>query len=122
MDNTEYTSAVEFRDELRERAYLTDPAENTVLKYAELAHLSIDKDRLAGVSDDWLSSEQLAALQQLQGQSFSYKWQVDEALANASAAWNLREDNTINKSHNKEIEQRLDLFTGLLKTSNYDVP
>ena len=107
MDGKQYPSAIEFRKELRDRTYLTRSQEDTVLKYAEVVGVTFDEKRLMSLSDDWLSREQVAAVFRLNGQSFSYKWRVAEALAAQSAEWVFKKSDLVNKSYNKLLKQKL---------------
>ena len=107
MDGKQFPSAVEFRKELRDRTYLTRSQETATLKYAEVASVSFDEMRLNTLDEDWLSKAQVAAVFQLKGQDFHYKWRVAEALAAQSPEWQFRKNDLINKSYNKLLKQKL---------------
>jgi len=109
MDNKDYTTAIEFRNQLRGETYLTGSQEKTVLQYAELTHIRFDEEGLAKLPDDgWLSDEQVQALYGLKGKRYQYEWRVAEVLASASPEWGFKPTTMVNKSYNKLISQKLD--------------
>ena len=78
------------------------------MAHAELAPVAFDAQRMAALTGDRLSAEQLAALRALTGRRFEHKWRVAAALAEHSEQWRLLPDDVINKAHNNTIRQRLD--------------
>ncbi|MBE2259608.1 MAG: inorganic phosphate transporter [Rhodobacteraceae bacterium] len=56
-----------------------------------------------------IEPERLAALRTLGGRTFTYRWELVEALAEADPEWKFREKTVLNKPHNKEIQKNLDL-------------
>lgn len=108
MDNSDYTSAIKFRNALRKETYLTGSQEKIVLNYARLTYLSFDEARLNALPNDgWLSPEQIQALHHLKGKSYQHGWRVAGALADESPEWKLKDTSMVNKSYNKQIKQKL---------------
>ncbi|MBL0352885.1 MAG: inorganic phosphate transporter [Candidatus Dechloromonas phosphoritropha] len=56
-----------------------------------------------------IDAERLDALRTLSGKTFTYRWQLIEALADASPEWKLKEKTVVNKPYNREIQKDLDL-------------
>ena len=56
-----------------------------------------------------ISVERLDALRMLSGKTFTYRWQLIEALADATPEWKLKEKTVVNKPYNREIQKELDL-------------
>ncbi|MBO3703871.1 MAG: inorganic phosphate transporter, partial [Candidatus Accumulibacter sp.] len=56
-----------------------------------------------------IEAERLDALRTLSGKTFTYRWQLIEALANQTPEWKLKEKTVLNKPYNKEIQKDLDL-------------
>jgi PiT family inorganic phosphate transporter len=55
-----------------------------------------------------VSAQQLQAIRALSGHSFRHRWELAEALAAQSDAWQLLPGKTVNKLHNRNIRQGLD--------------
>ena len=82
----------------------------TISKSAEIYATEIDPISLKKVNRDnrgYLNDAQLEALNSLAGQSFSHKWQLNDALSNASSSWHLKEKTKANKMYNNEVQSRL---------------
>jgi len=56
-----------------------------------------------------LDSEQLDALKKLSGKTFTYRWQLVQALADGTPRWQLKDKTVLNKPYNKEIQKSLDI-------------
>jgi hypothetical protein len=55
-----------------------------------------------------LSSGQIAAIEALDGREFVHGWQLANVLATGSPGWMKKENKTINKLYNKELDKQLD--------------
>ena len=86
---------------------LNQSQEKQLLWFAETGVFRIEASQIKQFSDGWLSSEQLDALRRLTGETFTFKWQLAQALADEHEAWKLLPESKINKLHNKEINHRL---------------
>jgi hypothetical protein len=51
----------------------------------------------------------MEALRTLSGKTFTYRWELVQALADATPEWKLKEKTVLNKPYNKEIQKDLDL-------------
>jgi len=107
LDNRKYPSAVAFRSAVRDLADLTDSEESKVIKYSELTRIFMDPAKVRPLKAEWLTEGQVAALKTLTPRTFNYKWQVADALAEASPEWKPKADTTVNKPHNKAIKNKL---------------
>ena len=56
-----------------------------------------------------IDAKRLDALRTLSGKTFTYRWELIEALADASPEWRLKEKTVVNKPYNREIQKDLDL-------------
>ena len=77
---------------------------------SELYATRVDPEVLATLkhrNKGYLSDEQMAALESIEGQSFSYKWQLEGALAEQTESWHFKEKTKINKLYNQKMAQRL---------------
>jgi len=103
-----FTSGHDFLGAVHGSGAFTGSEGKALLAYAEIGHYVIDPERVAELDREFLSSEQIAAVEALAGRSFTHKWQLAEALAEHSDAWALREDTVLNKQHNKTVRRQLD--------------
>ena len=81
-------TAVAFRNQVREQVQLPLDQESLVMAAAELFPMMIEAEQIPSLDTEYLSVEQIEAIRQLAGQSFQYRWQLADALAAASQAWN----------------------------------
>ena len=86
---------------------LDQSQEKQLLWFAETGVFRIDPVHIKQFADGWLSQGQLEALRSLSGKTFTFKWQLAQALADGHEEWKLLPENKINKLHNKEINERL---------------
>ena len=102
------SSAVAFRNEVRELVSLPEDEENLVVRSAEIFRTHVTPEKLAELDREYLGPERSAAVETLSGHSFDHKWQLQEALETADAAWQARESSPANKDYNKQLEEMLD--------------
>jgi PiT family inorganic phosphate transporter len=81
---------------------------DSLLDYAKLSRSYIDPERLSSLDRDRLSSAQFIAVENLAGQSFVHRWQLARALAAQAPQWARKENKTVNKLYNKELERRIE--------------
>ena len=80
------------------------------LKVVEISlqnSLLITQEKIASMDKKGLSSIQLDALNQLQGQTFNFPWQLGDSLAEISSEWEVRGGGLKNKLHDRKIKQKL---------------
>lgn len=56
-----------------------------------------------------IEAERMDALRTLGGKTFTYRWELVQALADATPEWKFKEKTALNKPYNKEIQKDLDL-------------
>ena len=100
--------AVKFRRAMRDRVQLNQEQEQLTISSAEIYQMRIEPDRFKDLKQNYLNPEQIAAIEQLKGQSFTYKWQLAEALAQQTDAWKKKEETRVNKTYNKKLKEKLD--------------
>jgi PiT family inorganic phosphate transporter len=96
-----------FRDLLAD-ASLNYQAERRVLSAARIVPIELSQSAILSLDSDRLSAPQLQAIKALSGQRFEHRWELAEALASRSDAWQLLPAKTVNKLHNRKIRQGLD--------------
>lgn len=76
----------------------------SALKYSEKGNYlcNIDKKKL---KKKWFSLRQWDALNQLEGKTFSHKWQIVDFLSSSSPEWKYKSKDRVNKLFNKKLEQ-----------------
>ncbi|MFH1811123.1 MAG: inorganic phosphate transporter [Pseudomonadota bacterium] len=103
-----FETAASLRRELAVRLP-EDPRRGEILKYTEVASLTVDIEKLAPLDDgQWFSEEQLRTVFRLHGRTYMHPWQLRDALAERSTEWRLLADTKRNKRFNKELKAKLD--------------
>jgi len=101
---TRFSTAVGFSKTLSEHLKLTRQERDIIIASAELDEMKVTKERITRIDMDWISPEQITALEQLEGRAFQHKWQLDEALAEISPSWRFRENDG---RHNSDMRRKL---------------
>ena len=78
-----------------------------VVEFSLQKSLLITQEKIASMDKKSLSSIQLDALNQLQGQTFNFPWQLGDSLAEISSEWEVRGGGLKNKLHDRKIKQKL---------------
>jgi len=78
-----------------------------VVEFSLQNSLLITQEKIASMDKKGLSSIQLDALNQLQGQNFNFPWQLGDSLAEISSEWEVRGGGLKNKLHDRKIKQKL---------------
>jgi PiT family inorganic phosphate transporter len=78
-----------------------------VVEFSLQKSLLITQEKIASMDKKGLSSIQLDALNQLQGQTFNFPWQLGDSLAEISSEWEVRGGGVKNKLHDRKIKQKL---------------
>ena len=100
----EFDTAVKFNKELSEYMDLTRQERDIIMASAELDEMEVTKEGITGLDMNWITPQQAAGLELLEGRVFEHKWQLDDALADVSPSWRLKADD---EKHNRDIEQKL---------------
>ena len=86
-----------------------------VVEYTLQNSLVINAEKLSSIDEHFLSTQQLEALKQLEGEKYKYSWQLGNALAQKSKEWELRGDGLKNKLKDREIKRKLAYLYRLFK-------
>ena len=78
-----------------------------VVEFSLQKSLLITQEKIASINKKGLSSIQLDALNQLQGQTFNFPWQLGDSLAEISSEWEVRGGGLKNKLYDRKIKQKL---------------
>ncbi len=78
-----------------------------VVEFSLQKSLVITQEKIASMDKKGLSSIQLDALNQLQGHTFNFPWQLGDSLAEISSEWEVRGGGLKNKLHDRKIKQKL---------------
>lgn len=108
LKDTEYRSAKAFLDAFQRNTFFSSQDEKRALHIAELRRMEISAEQMESIDQNWLTPEQFAAVKQLAGFRFDHVWQLRRALSNLSPEWRFKENTTVNKLHNKELERKID--------------
>ena len=97
-----------FRGKVRERIKLPGDQEKLVIAAAEIFELRVDDASVEKLDKKYLSEEQISAVEKLIDQSFTYKWQLHDALATQTESWKKKPATKLNKAYNKKLGAQLD--------------
>ena len=78
-----------------------------VVEFSLQKSLLITQEKIASMDKKGLSSIQLDALNQLQGQTFNFPWQLGDSLAEISSEWEVHGGGLKNKLYDRKIKQKL---------------
>ena len=78
-----------------------------VVEFSLQKSLLITQEKIASMDKKGLSLIQLDALNQLQGQTFNFPWQLGDSLAEISSEWEIRGGGLKNKLYDRKIKQKL---------------
>jgi inorganic phosphate transporter, PiT family len=107
LKGREFQSARAFMRAIDETGYKGPVSGGTLREYAQIIRINIDSEKFSSLDRDWLSPEQISAIERLEGQDFSHRWELAQALAARSPQWSRKDDKTINKIYNKELDRKL---------------
>lgn len=108
LEGREFRSARAFSRAVDETGYEGSMPIDSLLEYAKLDRSYIDLRKVPSLDRNWLSSAQVAAVENLAGQGFAHRWQLARALAAQSSEWAPKERKTVNKLYNKELDRRIE--------------
>jgi len=110
--NAEFHSSISLDAALKQAGNLDEKQRAQIIESSLQEKFQVDSLVLVTKVDAaWLGSERYAAVHQLTGKTFGYKWQFSEALVAIEPAWALKEKTKLNKVYNKSIqEKRIHLF------------
>ena len=86
-----------------------------VVEYTLQNSLIVNAEKLSAIDKRFLSTQQLEALKQLEGNKYKFSWQLGNALAQKSKEWELRGDGLKNKLKDREIKRKLAYLYRLFK-------
>ncbi len=99
-----------FRGAVRERADLPSDQESLVISAAEIYEIQLDAAKIDKLDKEYLGEEKIHAVEKLVDQSYTYKWQLHDALVAQTEAWKKKPATKLNKAHNKKLGTQLDFL------------
>jgi inorganic phosphate transporter, PiT family len=102
-----FNSAVDFKQALDQIPALDDDQYPRIYEIAEVHETLINAALFAKLNSGPLSSLRIKAVKKLAGQSFDYKWQLADALAEIEPDWQLLSESKITKAQNKKLKSNL---------------
>ena len=116
LEGREFDSARSFTRAAEAAGFESSDSARTLRKYAKLEHSYIDAAKIPNLDREWLSPVQISAIGNLAGRAFAHRWQLAGALAAQSPQWSRKDDTTVNKLYNQELDWKLDyvqrIFSG----------
>jgi PiT family inorganic phosphate transporter len=118
LKDREIATAYDFRRALRQQVTLDSEEEELVIASAQIFPTYLDDTRIAAIKKEYMTTGQIEAIERLAGQSFTHKWQLQDALAALSDDWKAKGDERLNKAHNQMLQERLDYVFRTFHTGN----
>jgi len=107
LSDSTFSSSAELVNAVSSIVPLSSQQGLKVVEFSLQKRLLITQEKIASMDKKGLSSIQLDALNQLQGQIFNFPWQLGDSLAEISSEWELRGGGLKNKLHDRKIKQKL---------------
>jgi len=107
LSDLTFSSSAELVRAVSSIVHLSSQQGLKVVEFSLQNSLLITQEKIASMDKKGLSSIQLDALNQLQGQTFNFPWQLGDSLAEISSEWEVRGGGVKNKLHDRKIKQKL---------------
>ena len=107
LSDSTFSSSAELVRAVSSIVHLSSQQGLKVIEFSLQNSLLITQEKIASMDKKGLSSIQLDALNQLQGQTFNFPWQLGDSLAGISPEWEVRGGGLKNKLHDRKIKQKL---------------
>ena len=107
LSDLTFSSSAELVRAVSSIVHLSSQQGLKVIEFSLQNSLLITQEKIASMDKKGLSSIQLDALNQLQGQTFNFPWQLGDSLAGISPEWEVRGGGLKNKLHDRKIKQKL---------------
>lgn len=107
LSDLTFSSSAELVSAVSSIVHLSSQQGLKVVEFSLQNSLLITQEKIASMDKIGLSSIQLDALNQLQGQTFNFPWQLGDSLAGISSEWEVRGGGLKNKLHDRKIKQKL---------------
>ena len=107
LSDSTFSSSAELVNAVSSIVPLSSQQGLKVVEFSLQNSLLITQEKIASIDKKGLSSIQLDALNQLQGQTFNFPWQLGDSLAEISSEWEVRGGGLKNKLHDRKIKQKL---------------
>jgi PiT family inorganic phosphate transporter len=100
----EFPTAVKINKALSENSELSREDRNLIMTSAEIDEMEITLAEITRIDMNWITPEQVEALNHLEGRVFEHKWQLDESLAKESSHWRFKKDD---EKYNRDLRQKM---------------
>jgi len=109
LKNTKAENPATFKSLLRRNTKLTKEQRLIAIEYSRKEMFKIDRHQISDKIDRrWFTHAQIKALENLDGRTYEYHWQLKNDLHAQSVAWQYREQSKINKTYNTDLAQKFD--------------
>jgi inorganic phosphate transporter, PiT family len=88
-----------------------------IIRLSEIHNIRVDIRKLkTGISDNWISEEQMRALENLDGRNFTYAWKLQRKLAHATPRWKLKDDVPENIDYNRDLRRKSEYLNRIFRS------
>ena len=99
-----YSLAVKIKIALSQNIELTPDILKLVLDSSEIKEIKILPEKIDSIDAQWITKEQIKAIEQLGRQEYTHKWQFSDVLASILFSWRIRKDG---KNFNNDLAHKL---------------
>lgn len=106
-----YKSGMEFMTALQERVGKLDgKTQQTALNTAEVVKMFMDMEKTDMLDPKMFTAEDFADIRQLSGLTFTYRWELQDALIRLNPNWEYKPAGVLNKQFNKALSVKLSMI------------
>jgi PiT family inorganic phosphate transporter len=107
LQDIAYSSAQTLVTSAERSLPLSNEKRQTLLHFSYLGDFFLNAHKIGNLDRQWFSQAQWQALNAIAGQRFEYRWQLEDALAVQTLAWQHKPDIPANKYFNQDLQQKL---------------
>ena len=110
LKGEKFSSGQDFIHAVRGRlGSLSGAQEQQLLGLAQIVKIYIDPEKIDNLDAAYLTAQQIAQVKELSGKTYSYRWELQEALAALNKDWQYLPETKLNKQANKMVAQNLQI-------------
>ncbi|MCK4312310.1 MAG: inorganic phosphate transporter [Candidatus Cloacimonetes bacterium] len=88
----------------------------TIIEYSKVDSLKIPVS-LEVLNETIFIEDQFSVLKEIQGQTFQYRWQLQDTLSSITGSWRIKKDEPKNRLYNQELKEKYDYIYKTLNST-----
>ncbi len=120
LRTAEFENPAMFQSVLRQKTGLTKNERKKVIEYSLKESFLIKENQIELHCDQgWFTPGQIAALKNLTGKKYEYRWQLVNDLKEQSAEWNIRKTTELNKMYNNDLDKKYQVVFEIFRSDEH---